>query len=332
VSSIFRFFVRPGCVRFISADDAIQIVAAASEVFSREPAVLELCSDFCIVGDIHGSLDSVLRVFSRLDWPPDRSYLFLCDYVDRGEHSTEVIMLLYSLKLLFSRRVYLLRGNHECRSLTTLYGFKLECTQMLGEKVYDDLVSSFDQLPIAAVLNGATFCVHGRFSPALGSRDDVVRLAKPVEDPVGGVAGDLLWSDFEAYVDDYEENVNRGCGFVFGAKDTRHFLEKCRFVRIVRSHQSVDTGFCWDFGDNGGCLTVFSAVDYMGRVNDGGVAVVDQAGGVDTVVFRPLMGAMKSKVRLICPAWVMENAPLKRTVSEPLARGADAPGMEVRTE
>jgi hypothetical protein len=71
-----------------------------------------LTGDHVVVGNIHGNIDILLQIFDKCSYPPAASYPFLGDYVDRGEHSFEVILLLYSLKVLWPRHVHLLRGNH----------------------------------------------------------------------------------------------------------------------------------------------------------------------------------------------------------------------------
>ena len=106
-----------------------------------------------------------------LKLPQDSShnYLFLGDYVDRGSYSCECIVYLMALKVVYPHRVFLIRGNHESRSMTSreyLDGpsFKIECGVKVGEEVYDWFMKAFDALPIGAVLEtslGRWFCCHG---------------------------------------------------------------------------------------------------------------------------------------------------------------------------
>lgn len=49
----------------------------------QEGMLLELNAPVNIFGDIHGQYDDLLRHFDQLGYPPDCSFLFMGDYVDR---------------------------------------------------------------------------------------------------------------------------------------------------------------------------------------------------------------------------------------------------------
>ena len=76
-----------------------------------------------IVGDLHGQFYDLLEMFRIGGDPPGTNYIFIGDFVDRGYHSLETITLLFCLKVKYPDRIYLLRGNHECRNITMMYGF-----------------------------------------------------------------------------------------------------------------------------------------------------------------------------------------------------------------
>lgn len=120
------------------------ICSRVRELFLDQPPLLELDAPVKIVGDIHGQYSDLIRMFEMCGFPPTSNFLFLGDYVDRGKHSLETILLLMCYKIKYPENFFLLRGNHECANVTRVYGFYDECKRRCNVKIWKTFVDTFN--------------------------------------------------------------------------------------------------------------------------------------------------------------------------------------------
>ena len=120
------------------------ICSRVREIFLEQPPLIELDAPVKIVGDIHGQYSDLIRMFEMCGFPPTSNFLFLGDYVDRGKHSLETILLLMCYKIKYPENFFLLRGNHECANVTRVYGFYDECKRRCNAKVWKTFVDTFN--------------------------------------------------------------------------------------------------------------------------------------------------------------------------------------------
>lgn len=195
------------------------------------------------VGDIHGQFHDLQELFRIGGNSPDTNYLFMGDYVDRGYYSVETVTLLVSLKVRYKDRVTILRGNHESRQITQVYGFYDECLRKYGNanvwKMFTDL---FDFLPLTALIEDQIFCLHGGLSPSIDSLDQIRSLDRIQEVPHEGPMCDLLWSDPD---DRCGWGISpRGAGYTFGQDISETFNHNNGLTLVARAHQLVmEVGF-----------------------------------------------------------------------------------------
>jgi len=233
-------------------------------ILKEETNMQAVRAPFVVVGDIHGQFFDLLELFNISGKPPYTNYLFLGDYVDRGHYSLECATLMVLLKARYPSRITMIRGNHESRQITQVYGFYDECLRKYGDAtVWKEFTALFDTLPLSAAIENQVFCPHAGLSPSLDTVDHIQQLNRLQEIPHEGPMCDLVWSDPD---DRCGLGISpRGAGYTFGADITEQFLTTNGFNFIVRAHQLVMEGFSWTHSNPQKCVTVFSAPNYCYR-------------------------------------------------------------------
>jgi serine/threonine-protein phosphatase PP1 catalytic subunit len=239
----------------------------AREVFLRQSSLLELEAPLKICGDIHGQYHDLLRLFEYGGLPPESNYLFLGDYVDRGKQGLEVITLLFAYKVKYPENFFLLRGNHECASITRIYGFYDECKRRYNIKLWKYFCDVFNTLPVCGIIDEKIVCMHGGLSPDLGNFDQVRRLVRPTDVPDSGIMCDLLWADPDKDIRGWAES-DRGVSVIFGPDIVSRELQKWDMDLICRAHQVVEDGY--EFFARRQLITIFSAPNYCGEFDNAG--------------------------------------------------------------
>lgn len=253
--------------------DIAAVCKRTFEFFMLEPGLLRLNAPIKVVGDIHGQFLDLLRFLEIGGFPPNSSYLFLGDYIDRGKMGVECTMLLFCYKLKYPNLVHLLRGNHECTSISRIYGFHDECVQRFNADIWKQVNLAFRALPLAAIIRDRIFCTHGGLSPQMNSIDDILRIRRPTDTGVSAILNDLLWADPSPYIDSFEPS-DRGISYVFGRKVLHEFMERYNFDLFVRAHQVVPAGFEFFPPGSRQLVTVFSAVNYCGQFDNAGAMLL----------------------------------------------------------
>jgi len=261
----------------IPENDVRMLCNKCREIVMEEGNVQRVDLPVTICGDIHGQFYDLKELFK---WGGDvrheeTNYLFLGDFVDRGFYSLETVVLLIALKVRFPDRITLLRGNHESRQITQVYGFYDECMRKYGSvNVWRYCTELFDYLSLSAVINNSVFCVHGGLSPAIRTLDQIRVMDRKQEVPHDGAMCDLLWSDPED-IEGWGISP-RGAGYLFGEEIVTEFNTTNKLDLVCRAHQLAMEGFKWMFNEQ--LVTVWSAPNYCYRCgNTAAILEIDES-------------------------------------------------------
>ncbi|VAI21449.1 unnamed protein product [Triticum turgidum subsp. durum] len=270
---------------FLDCNEIADLCDSAERIFSSEPSVLQLKAPIKIFGDLHGQFGDLMRLFDEYGSPSTAGdiayidYLFLGDYVDRGQHSLETMSLLLALKVEYPQNVHLIRGNHEAADINALFGFRIECIERMGERdgiwTWHRMNRLFNWLPLAALIEKKIICMHGGIGRSINHVEQIENLQRPITMEAGSVVlMDLLWSDptENDSVEGLRPNA-RGPGLVtFGPDRVMEFCNNNDLQLIVRAHECVMDGF--ERFAQGHLITLFSATNYCGTANNAGAILV----------------------------------------------------------
>jgi hypothetical protein len=291
-----------------------------------------------VVGDLHGQLEDLLTIVEKNGVPSCKTwYLFNGDFVDRGAHGVEVMLLLFVFKLLYPDFVFLNRGNHEERMINEIFGFQDEVYAKYGAdnedsegwgglgssvnysaaKLFQTFETVFNLFPVFALVNQRVFVVHGGLSNHKNvTVGELLQLDHRGEPTQGTSRADellmhLLWSD------PCDENgwrpSSRGAGVEFGPDITKAFCKQNGISLIIRSHECREEGF--DIVHDGLLLTVFSASSYCGSQTNKGAYVLLERGDTNEIQPRVIQFSSRPLQKLKAAArneWRLKAQRLER--------------------
>ncbi len=183
---------------YIKEAEVKALCAKAREILVEESNVQRVDAPVTICGDIHGQFYDLKELFKVGGDVPDTNYLFMGDFVDRGFYSVETFLLLLALKVRYPDRITLIRGNHESRQITQVYGFYDECLRKYGSvNVWRYCTEIFDYLSLSSIIEDKIFFFNDRATTEINTLDQIRVIDRKQEVPHDGAMCDLMWSDPE---------------------------------------------------------------------------------------------------------------------------------------
>ena len=272
----------------ISSNVIMKLCDLVKPILYNEKNVLIIDAPINIFGDIHGQFSDMIHFMEITGLPPNQKFLFMGDYVDRGNNSIEVCALLFAMKIMYPNNINILRGNHECPEVNSMYGFLTECESRFGNEgknVFNKINEVLCILPLCAIVNEKIFCVHGGISPHLKKVEDINKINRFIKIPDGGLLCDLMWSDPNNSTEVWGTNA-RGISCTYNQRAVELFLDNNNLQLICRAHQLVSDGY--KFSHNNKLITVFSAPNYCGNCgNDGAVMKINEDLVCSFIIIKP---------------------------------------------
>ncbi|MFX1494658.1 MAG: metallophosphoesterase [Promethearchaeota archaeon] len=265
---------KPNTISNLKYEELSNIFQDAKSYFEEENLLLEFRLDgneeeVYIIGDIHGNLQSLVKLIEIIEKKNPKLVIFLGDIVDRGSNQLECLILVLALKIIEPNRYFLLRGNHETLEMNQYYGFFQDfISKFRDQSKFNEILSIYDVLPICALINDKILCLHG------GIPEDIDILKKLKNKKlkdfdkttiklINPGIYQILWNDPKDVEILNFSNSFRGPGIkFFGQKAFDVFMEKNNLQFLIRAHECFPEGYRWFF--NKRLLSIFSSANYRG--------------------------------------------------------------------
>jgi protein phosphatase len=279
--------------------------------------LLDITNPVTVVGDLHGQILDLYRILQVHGLPHSTKYLFLGDFVDRGDFSFELVTLVFLLKVLFRENVYIIRGNHEFEDVCATGGFGQELTLIFHNTlVFYSFINAFAMIPIACLIDRNVLAVHGGISQDMANLSDLNFYKRPIHNFEDALMTDLLWADPSQQHPRFSIS-RRGMGYDFGEEATHSFLETMKLKGIIRAHEMIAEGVVTLH--DGLVTTVFSTSTgaETGRNKIGFVQVTERCEIRATVLDPGLVMTREEALfkDFLDPGRILVNAPLAKAKS-----------------
>ncbi|MHB1493092.1 MAG: metallophosphoesterase [Thermoplasmataceae archaeon] len=213
------------------------------------------------IGDTHGALDVTAYATAREN--ASDLICFVGDLVDRGKR--QLFNLLYIMEMaVISRKIIIVRGNHESTLTNDAYGFIDELRKLgLLEEVYPHILRLYGKLPYALHVATGIVAVHGgipQSGPDMKQWDTL-----PMDDlePSNPTAFEIMWNDPREYIDGFLPGVRGEGTFYFGPDAYERFAERNKIKLFVRAHEVKKAGYEYYFNNH--LISIFSSRYHKGK-------------------------------------------------------------------
>ena len=275
---------KPDVISKLKFEEISDILAKAKEIFEKENRLLEFETskpddEIYVLGDIHGNLQTLMKLIEIINENKPKLVISLGDIVDRGFKQLECLIIILALKILNPESFFILRGNHETLEMNQAYGFFHEFLQKFKDfNKFSEILAVYNMLPICAIINNSILCLHG------GIPEDIDILKKlrglKLKDIDNSVSKSIyegvfqiMWndpksglrSDPESMLQGFKESF-RGSGIkIFGEDVFDKFMKANNLSYLIRAHECFPEGYRWFF--NNRLLSIFSAANYRGQLS-----------------------------------------------------------------